>query len=145
MLRNLFVFADKDKKGNITHTHFVTLLNSLNPFDKSRAKRALQELQMIPDKVMNYTEFARLHDEFPNIMHPAFRLQHSMRQKILGDDWWFDKLSKYKGVRSKLLQTGENVDKMAQIEMERFKADEAKGEEDERARHRYQERTKCNP
>ena len=54
MLRTLFVYADKDKKGNITHAQFVTLLNSLNPFDKSRAKRALQELQMIPDKAMEY-------------------------------------------------------------------------------------------
>ena len=54
MLKTLFVYADKDKKGNITHAQFVTLLNSLNPFDKSRAKRALQELQMIPDKAMEY-------------------------------------------------------------------------------------------
>ena len=55
MLKTLFVYADKDKKGNITHAQFVTLLNSLNPFDKSRAKRALQELQMIPDKAMEYS------------------------------------------------------------------------------------------
>ncbi len=54
MLKSLFIFADKDKKGNITHAQFVTLLNSLNPFDKSRAKRALQELQMIPDKSMEF-------------------------------------------------------------------------------------------
>ncbi len=126
MLKSLFVFADKDNKGDITHAQFVTLLNSLNPFDKSRAKRALQELQMIPDKAMKFDEFARLNDEFPNIMHPAFRLQHAMRQKILGDDWWFDKLSKYKGVRAKLTQSGANIDKMAQLEMDRFKADEAK-------------------
>ena len=35
-------------------------------------------------------------------------------------------MSKYKGVRSKLMQSGANVDKMAQLEMDRFKADEAK-------------------
>ena len=33
---------------------------------------------MIPNKEMKFEEFARLHDEFPNIMHPAFRLQHAM-------------------------------------------------------------------
>ena len=125
MLQFLFHFADKDKAGTITHAQYVTLLNALNPFDKSRAKRALQELQMIPDKEMKFEEFYRLNDEFPNILHPAFRLQHAMRTKILGDDWWFDK-HKYKGVRTKMAASSANVDKMAEREMNRFKADEVK-------------------
>lgn len=56
LLRFMFVFADKDMKGSITHAQFVTLLNTLNPFDKQRAKRALQELQMIPDKNMEFDQ-----------------------------------------------------------------------------------------
>ena len=81
---------------------------------------------MIPDKEMKFPEFYRLNDEFPNIMHPAFRLQDAMRNRILGVDWWFDKLTKYKGVRHKMTLSGGNVDKMAEREMERFKSDEAK-------------------
>ena len=115
LLRFMFVFADKDMKGSITHAQFVTLLNTLNPFDKQRAKRALQELQMIPDKNMEFDQFAAYNDEFPNIMHPAFRLQHAMREKILGNEWWFDKLTKYKNVRWKMTQSGANVDKMAEV------------------------------
>lgn len=126
VLKFMFVFADKDKAGVITHAQFVTLLNTLNPFDKRRAKRALQELQMIPDKEMKFKEFATLNDEFPNIMHPAFQLQDAMRKKHFGVDWWFDKLVKYKGVRRKMQQSGANVDLMAEIQMKRFEDDVAK-------------------
>lgn len=122
----MFVFADKDKKGHISHAEFVTLLNSLNPFDKQRAKRALQELQMVEDKEMDFEEFARMNDEFPNAMYPAFRLQDAFRTRILGDDWWWDKLAKYKGVRKKLMASGNNVDEMAAEEMKRFEDDVAK-------------------
>ena len=126
ILRFMFVFADKDKKGHISHAEFVTLLNSLNPFDKQRAKRALQELQMVEDKEMDFEEFARMNDEFPNAMYPAFRLQDAFRTRILGDDWWWDKLAKYKGVRKKLMASGNNVDEMAAEEMKRFEDDVAK-------------------
>lgn len=47
-----------------------------------------------------------------------------MREKILGNEWWFDKLTKYKDVRWKMTQSGANVDKMAELEMQRFKEDE---------------------
>ncbi len=126
ILRFMFVYTDKGKKGFITHAEFVTLLNTLNPFDKQRAKRALQELQMIEGKKMEFAEFARLNDEFPNAMYPAFALQDAFRTKILGTDWWFNKLAKYKGVRAKLVAAGSNTDDMAELEMKRFQDDQAK-------------------
>lgn len=126
ILKFMFVFADKDKAGVITHAQFVTLLNTLNPFDKRRAKRALQELNMVPNKEMKFEEFARLNEQFPNIMHPAFRLQDQMRKLHFGVDWWFDKLVRYKGVRRKMQQSGENIDIMAEIQMKRFQDDLAK-------------------
>ncbi len=126
ILRFMFKYADKDNKGHITHAQFVSLLNAINPFDKQRAKRALQELNMVEDKNMEFDEFARMNDEFPNAMYPAFRLQDAFRTKILGDDWWWDKLAKYKGVRKKITASSDNVDEMAAEEMKRFEDDIAK-------------------
>ena len=126
VLRFMFVYADKGKKGFITHPEFVTLLNTLNPFEKQRAKRALQEIQVNEGKQMKFEEFVQLNDEFPNTMYPAFRLQDSFRKKILGVDWWFDKLTKYKGVRTKLLASSKNTDEVAELEMARFQADQDK-------------------
>ncbi len=126
VLRFMFIYTDKGKKGFITHAEFVTLLNTLNPFEKQRAKRALQELQMVEGKKMEFDEFCRMNEEFPNTMHPAFRLQNAFRTKILGVDWWFDKLAKYKGVRHKLLASSSNTDETAELEMQRFQNDQKK-------------------
>jgi len=123
VLRFMFIYSDKGKKGFITHAEFVTLLNTLNPFEKQRAKRALQELQMVEGKKMDFDEFKRMNEEFPNTMYPAFRLQDAFRTKILGVDWWFDKLAKYKGVRHKLLASSSNTDETAELEMQRFQND----------------------
>lgn len=49
-----------------------------------------------------------------------------MRSKIMGVDWWFDKLTKYRAVRRKMQQGGANVDLMAEIQMARFEGDRQK-------------------
>jgi hypothetical protein len=42
----------------------------------------------------------------------------------MGIDWWFEKMVKYKEVRRKMGQEGSNTDKLVEIELERFTADE---------------------
>jgi hypothetical protein len=44
----------------------------------------------------------------------------------MGADWWFEKLSKFKGVRRKLRATRTNADEAAAIAMERLANDEAR-------------------
>ena len=127
IVRFLFVFAGKETKlETITHEEFIGLLNHLHPFDKKRAKRALKELNMIPGKLMKFDEMRKLNDEFPAMFYPAFKLQHSMRVKTMGEDWWVDKLRKYRAVRRKMASAGNNIDVLAEVEMKRFKEDEEK-------------------
>ncbi len=45
-------------------------------------------------------------------------------QQTMGDEWWFKKLSLYKGVRSKMGKEGSNVDDIVDTELRRFKDDE---------------------
>ena len=42
----------------------------------------------------------------------------------MGANWWFNKLSKFKGVRRKLKATSVNADEAAEIEMQRLEQDE---------------------
>ena len=42
----------------------------------------------------------------------------------MGDDWFVQKLRKYKEVRRKLMQTGDTTDLLAKLEIERFEEDE---------------------
>jgi Ca2+-binding EF-hand superfamily protein len=126
ILSMLYNFADTDKKGHITHSQFVDLLNILNPGDKRRAKRALAEMDLTPDKIMDFKEFTAIHNKFPQIMYPAFQLQASFREKTFGYDWWVNKLRTYKGVRKKILNIDRESDSIAMREMERYNEDQEK-------------------
>lgn len=79
----MFTFADTSGVGVLTHLEFIKLLNQLHPFDKKRTKRALAEMDWREDKNMTYAEFCHMNDILPNILYPAFRLQHQMRAKVL--------------------------------------------------------------
>ena len=49
--------------------------------------------------------------------------------QILGTDWWFEKLSKYRsGMRKKMEMEGEHADEVVQQELERFDEEEEKYE-----------------
>ena len=41
----------------------------------------------------------------------------------MGEEWWFQKLTKYKGVRHKLLLASKNSDAVAAEEIERYTKD----------------------
>lgn len=42
----------------------------------------------------------------------------------MGDDWWFKKLTLYKGVRDKMGKEASNIDDVVALELKRFKEDE---------------------
>ena len=44
----------------------------------------------------------------------------------MGNDWYVDKLNKYKQVRKKMTAVGDKVDQMAELEMKRFVEDQAR-------------------
>jgi hypothetical protein len=123
ILQFLYTFIGKAIEGKIIHEEFISLLNILHPYDKRLAKRALKELNMQPGKVMEFKEFKTLNDAFPAMFYPAFRMQHTFRLKTLGVDWFFDKLKKYEGVRTKLVKMTDKVDELAVLEMQRFNDD----------------------
>lgn len=122
----LYVYADKAKEGHIIHEQFIKLINDLNPFDKKAARRALKEIQLVPGKKMTFGEFFSINKKFPTLMYPAFRFQHTLKEKFLGVDWWFNKLTKYKAVRRKLAAGSANTDELANTEIARYREDQAR-------------------
>jgi predicted secreted acid phosphatase len=44
----------------------------------------------------------------------------------MGIDWWFKKMEKFKNVRRKMVSEGDNVEKLVELEMERFYAEDNK-------------------
>lgn len=44
----------------------------------------------------------------------------------MGIDWWFNKMEKFKNVRRKMVSEGDNVEKLVELELERFQEDDTK-------------------
>ena len=119
----LFVYCDKEKEGEISHEQFISLVNVVNPYDKKMARRALKEINLVPGKKMEFKEFARVNANFPTLFHPVFKFQNNLKNTFMGNDWWYKKLTKYKGVRKKLEMGSRNTDVVAAQEIERFSQD----------------------
>jgi hypothetical protein len=73
---------------------------------------------MIKGQVMKFPEFELLAGQFPTIFYPAFRFQHHIRVKCLGEDWWVEKLRRYAAVRKKMAAAGAQTDLIAELEMQ---------------------------
>jgi hypothetical protein len=74
--------------------------------------------------LITFEDIKRLNEAFPALFLPMFLLQDSMREKTMGTDWFFEKLTKYKAVRRKMAADGANVEELVEIELQRFHADE---------------------
>ena len=60
---------------------------------------------------------------FKTYMSCFFKFQNNLKNTIMGDEWWFMKLTKYRGVRRKLEIGNRNTDDVAAQEIERFTQD----------------------
>lgn len=108
----------------ITSEQYVVLLNTINPYDKQRAKRVLMELDLDPKSRMTFQQFAKLHAQFPTVLHPAFKFQLSMREKTMGERWWVNKLLKYKQVRTKIDILDNRMQELASAELGKLEDNE---------------------
>lgn len=101
----------------------------------------MKGIKLKDDAIIPFKEFCRISESMPGLFLPAFLLQDALRQKTLGVDWWFNKLSKYSNVRYKLSKEGENTDDIVAMEWARFKEDEDRKER----MARRDEEIKCEP
>lgn len=120
VLRFIYIFADTDRTGSIGSSEFVSLIETINPHEKVRTRRAMKEMNLTPHTTVNFEDFRMLNEQFPSLFLPAFLLQNAMRERIMGVDWWFQKLSKYKEVRAKMASEGKYAEEAVAVELERF-------------------------
>ncbi|RYH31884.1 hypothetical protein EON65_01710 [archaeon] len=117
VLRFIYIFADNDRTGSIKYSEFTHLVETLNPLEKVRTRRAIKVMNLTEENTVNFDDFKLLNEQFPSLFLPAFLLHNAMREKILGVDWWFQKLTKYKAVREKLASEGKFADQMVNREL----------------------------
>jgi hypothetical protein len=72
---------------------------------------------------MDYAEFVEIHNKYPVLLYPALKFQYVLREKTLGEDWWLNKLRKYKGVREKIRAMNLSAEEAVKTEMARAAQD----------------------
>jgi Ca2+-binding EF-hand superfamily protein len=93
ILRFSFFIFDKDKNGYIDKDELELFVKTLhNDGLTGNIISALKSITFNHDGKFDFAEFANLHDRFPAILYPAFRLQKEMRMKIGGTSWWSKKI-----------------------------------------------------
>jgi hypothetical protein len=130
IIKFIYVFIDHERKGYCFFHKFTDFIENLHPYEKLRARRALKGMtikyKLKSDSKLTYTQIKQMNDEFPALFIPAFLFQDALRKKIIGVDWWFQKLSLYSQVRKKILKAGENTEEAIQLEIDRFRSEELK-------------------
>ena len=53
------------------------------------------------DGKMSFPEFCQLHAKYPQMLHPAFRIQDSICQRTMGNNWWATKKDTFHKAREK--------------------------------------------
>ncbi len=93
VLKFCFYIFDKDKNGYIEEDELHCLVDVLQGSGGySNTKQALLgAFDGDGDGKMSFAEFCGLHAKYPQMLHPAFRIQDSIAQNTLGRDWWANK------------------------------------------------------
>eukprot|EP00945_MAST-04E_sp_MAST-4E-sp1_P003026 g3026.t1 len=99
---SIFELIDIDNSGTLDFSEFVQALGTFCMFGKVEV---MKFCFYIFDKDKNgYIEedelAALLHKKFPQMLHPAFRVQDKMAEKTLGRNWWIDRKNMFADERA---------------------------------------------
>ncbi|GBG33043.1 Calmodulin-like protein [Hondaea fermentalgiana] len=89
ILKFCFFVFDKDKNGYIDSDELhalVEMLHGNNP--TSNCRTALANFDTNSDGKIDFEEFQAMNVRFPQLLHPAFRMQQNMMINTLGEQWW---------------------------------------------------------
>lgn len=92
ILKFCFFVFDKDKNGYIDSDELhalVEMLHGNNP--TSNCRTALSNFDTNSDGKIDFEEFQAMNVKFPQLLHPAFRMQQNMMINTLGETWWNEK------------------------------------------------------
>ena len=89
VLRFSFFIFDKDKNGYIDKDELELFVSTLHTGGiTGNIEHALHSIDFNGDGKFDFLEFSALHEKFPTVLYPAFRLQQQMCANVLGAGWW---------------------------------------------------------
>ena len=92
VLRFSFFIFDKDKNGYIDRDELELFVRTLHDGGvQGNIMHALKSVDFNGDGKFDFGEFSALHEKFPTVLYPAFRLQTEMMANVMGSSWWNSK------------------------------------------------------
>jgi len=122
ILKFCFYVFDQDKTGFFSVDDLNNLVNAVHNITggatvQGTVKASWMKLTFTGDE-FEFEEFSKIHNAFPRLFEPAFRLQTQMRHYFMGEGWW----EKKKRVLERLKEIEEAKEKAAKAKKERKKA-----------------------
>lgn len=105
ILRFCFYCFDQDRTGFFSTDDLNSLINAVHNIKtgetvKGNVKGSWMQLTLTGDK-LDFEEFAKISNAFPNLFMPAFRLQQRMMMNMYGEGWWEHKKYANKALKEK--------------------------------------------
>merc|ERR1712070_432651 len=120
MLQYCFFVFDREKNGFIPKEELRLFIAALyNNQMNTNVSFALDSIRFKADKKLDFDEFTDMHQRFPSILFPAFRLQNAMMNAVGGERWWSAKKTELNFAKVAQAQADELEDRHARKEAER--------------------------
>ena len=92
ILQLCFFIYDRDKNGYMAQDELQFFISALHDGEiAGNTQLALMKVTFNRDGKFDFNEMVNLNSQYPAILFPAFRLQASMMNSILGERWWLGK------------------------------------------------------
>ena len=105
ILRLLYAMYDSNGQGFINRAQFLEKLSILHPHFRGRTTRAMKEFDLPRQDKITFNNLVAYDRLYPNMFHPAFRIQNSVRVAFFGVSWWERKLRLYMTMKDSLKKT----------------------------------------
>lgn len=103
ILKFCFYIFDKDRNGFIEEDELQDLVSILHSDGtNSNVTDALAEFDTNKDGRVTFSELKHLNATYPQILFPAFRMQHGLQHVTLGNDFFFSRKQQFHDERVEL-------------------------------------------
>ena len=124
----IFFIFDKDKNGYIKHEDLEVYVKTINSLELDQEFRANQntawqvlQTELNKDGKVDFKEFQLFNAEWPALFYPAFRLNTSFIEKIMGEKYWMKKKRQLQDVKDKKRREQEKKKQRALAKAERIR------------------------
>eukprot|EP00941_MAST-03F_sp_MAST-3F-sp1_P004461 g4461.t1 len=100
MLKFCFYIFDKDKNGYIEEDELQDLISILHTAGTTaNVESSLLAMASERANKITFKQFTAMNEDYPQVLYPAFRMQHSLQEITLGSSYWSSRKAMFRKER----------------------------------------------